>query len=352
MKNIFLIASLFILTACGGATTTETTEVTVNPALNAIVATYGEHTVLARDFLYTFRNNLSQEEQFLAQWLELDENQLQAHWQEIPSESSLTNMEILRQRSLEQALEQGTMLVIVNEANVGYDQELLAESMVELRLEIQSLDEMGMDGDQIFYDFYGMTTADFEYVQRNILLAVSYVDYLRENIEISDSEVIEHIQSNPQLGPMQARVVHVLISPNEDLTHEEASDIADEILQRINLGEDPRVLAAEYSDDPGSPDGFYEFPRGMMVPSFEEWAFNANPGDTGIVQSQFGFHVMYSEGHDTLEEILANNALSDELIQNIREDMTQERAIDTLMQMIEDSNIQWTVNEDILAQIS
>ena len=58
------------------------------------------------------------------------------------------------------------------------------------------------------------------------------------------------------------------------------------------------ALATENTQDPGSKDngGLYEnvYP-GQMVPSFNDWCFDEarKPGDTGIVESTYGYHVMF-----------------------------------------------------------
>lgn len=57
-------------------------------------------------------------------------------------------------------------------------------------------------------------------------------------------------------------------------------------------------LATNNSTDTGSKNngGLYEnIKQGQMVPSFNDWIFDINrkPGDTGIVQSSYGYHVMY-----------------------------------------------------------
>ena len=57
-------------------------------------------------------------------------------------------------------------------------------------------------------------------------------------------------------------------------------------------------LAAENSADTGSASngGLYEevYP-GQMVDAFDAWCFDAarQPGDTGIVKTEYGYHVMY-----------------------------------------------------------
>ncbi|MGP1544294.1 MAG: peptidylprolyl isomerase [Candidatus Fimenecus sp.] len=60
-------------------------------------------------------------------------------------------------------------------------------------------------------------------------------------------------------------------------------------------------LATNNSADTGSKNngGLYEnIKQGQMVPTFNDWIFDANrkSGDTGIIQSTYGYHVMYFVG--------------------------------------------------------
>ena len=93
-----------------------------------------------------------------------------------------------------------------------------------------------------------------------------------------------------------------------DASSEDAWDAA---LQKINeiyadWKEDPTedgfaVLASTRSDDPGSTDngGLYEgiYP-GQMVTEFNDWCFDParKAGDTDIVRTTYGYHVMYFSG--------------------------------------------------------
>ena len=62
--------------------------------------------------------------------------------------------------------------------------------------------------------------------------------------------------------------------------------------------DDFATLATEKSEDTGSASngGLYEevYP-GQMVDAFDAWCFDAarQPGDTGIVKTEYGYHVMY-----------------------------------------------------------
>ncbi len=105
-------------------------------------------------------------------------------------------------------------------------------------------------------------------------------------------------------------VRHILVTPDdvEGDTEEEkqtaAKSLADEIYAEYlkeSTEEKFSALAREYSSDPGSASsgGLYEGVReGDMVTEFNDWCFNVNrkPGDTDIVETQFGYHIMYFVG--------------------------------------------------------
>ncbi len=93
------------------------------------------------------------------------------------------------------------------------------------------------------------------------------------------------------------KISHILVKvePNEEAVIA-ATKTANEVLARIEKGEDFGELAKQFSDDPGSAArggslGLVQ--RGEFVKEFEEVAFNLKPGEiSGIVQSQFGLHII------------------------------------------------------------
>lgn len=81
------------------------------------------------------------------------------------------------------------------------------------------------------------------------------------------------------------------------------------------------ALANEYSDDTGSNEngGLYEnvYP-GAMVTNFNDWCFDESrqPGDTGVVETSYGYHVMYfvqTRDMTYRDLLIENDMLSEDL---------------------------------------
>ena len=87
----------------------------------------------------------------------------------------------------------------------------------------------------------------------------------------------------------QVRAAHILVK-----TQAEAQDI----YQQIMAGGDFAALARARSSCPSGRQGgdLGWFGRGQMVKPFEDVAFSHNPGDMTVVQTQFGWHVIYVTG--------------------------------------------------------
>ncbi|MCP4539497.1 MAG: hypothetical protein GY832_20365 [Chloroflexi bacterium] len=121
---------------------------------------------------------------------------------------------------------------------------------------------------------------------------------------ISDDMLMEALIERHSSPPVaeQVHAVHILV---------ETEETGQEVLDKLAEGEDFGALAAEYSTDPGSKDQGGDlgwFPRGMMVPPFEEAAFSLEPGETsGLVQSDFGYHIIHvvEKGEREMDPALA-----------------------------------------------
>jgi peptidyl-prolyl cis-trans isomerase D len=101
--------------------------------------------------------------------------------------------------------------------------------------------------------------------------------------------------------PEQARSRHILIKVDAgaDAKADAAAKAkAEALLKQIQGGANFAELAKQNSDDPGSKDNGGELPfaqRGTMVPEFDKAIFTQKIGDTQIVKSQFGYHIVQVE---------------------------------------------------------
>ena len=124
-------------------------------------------------------------------------------------------------------------------------------------------------------------------LQHARVLAQKYaVDNLQAKMKASEDEVTQYLAQHPELD-----------------SDKKQREKAEEVLQRVRNGEDFAKLAKEFSSDPGSKDKGGDlgwFGSGQMVPEFEKAAFALKPGEvSGVVQSQFGFHIIKLEERKT-----------------------------------------------------
>lgn len=153
-------------------------------------------------------------------------------------------------------------------------------------------------------------------------------------------------------------VRHILIMPEKDESGKasdeawaEAEKKANEVYAEYLAGETTEEafaeLAKKYSEDGNaSVGGIYEnVYKGQMVTPFENWCFDEarKAGDTGIVETSFGYHIMYyiGEGDNNLvslvQPVLAEEIFSEWVMEN-RENLEVEYLdiFETVGKMIDD----------------
>ena len=112
---------------------------------------------------------------------------------------------------------------------------------------------------------------------------------------------------------------HILLNTDSFESEEAAKARAEELLAQWTSGaataESFAEMANEYSEDEGSNTngGLYEnVAQGDMVDAFDAWLFEEGrkAGDSGIVQSEFGYHIMYLDSFGMKAwEVQADSAL-------------------------------------------
>lgn len=146
-------------------------------------------------------------------------------------------------------------------------------------------------------------------VQAEIALTVERIlsaRILEQRVQAQDEPDWEALardtyRSNPERfqAPERMRASHILLGL-EERSEEEALELAHELIQRVEDGEDFEALAREYSDDAsvsrdGGDLGF--FAREQVAPEFADAAFALRePGElSDPVETDFGVHVIRLE---------------------------------------------------------
>ncbi len=95
-------------------------------------------------------------------------------------------------------------------------------------------------------------------------------------------------------------------NPEVTRTKEEAEAKANELLKEARKsGVVFSELARDNSDGPSAPNGgdLGYFQRGVMVPEFNDFAFDSNVGSIGLVETDFGFHVIKVDDKEDVVQI-------------------------------------------------
>lgn len=152
---------------------------------------------------------------------------------------------------------------------------------------------------QAFYEansarFQTEESVALEYVEVQLADIAGTVDVDEEALRTFYEANLERFQTAEE-----RRSRHILIAVNGDRDEAAAEQLAGELADRLQAGEDFAALASEYSDDPGSASDGGELGwagRGVFVPEFEETLFNLDEGQVSPpVRTQFGFHLIQLE---------------------------------------------------------
>ena len=161
-------------------------------------------------------------------------------------------------------------------------------------------------------------------LMRENLVAQAQLGRIEKGITLTDADLQKAYDAKKNEYE-QVKASHILVafkgSPaaqagKKELTEDEAKAKAEDLRKQITAGAKFEDLAKKESDDTasGSRGGdLGAFHRGQMVEEFEKAAFGAKPGEVvGPVRTQFGFHLIKVESHDTTPLTEVKEALEKE----------------------------------------
>ena len=284
---------------------------------DAVVATMGEYTLTNRQLQIYYWREISQQAYQLAMYGYLDPYQgLDTQIYSQTEGATLT----WQHAFLQSALNIWRQEQLLAGAAVKEGVEVSAEDAEQLATLTESLNaqavEAGLaDGQALIADVVGANVSLEDYANfcENNALANAY--YLARNDALSPTqEELEAYYAENEAAFAEAGMTkelsyvdarHILLSIGDSTTDEDwencrkkAQEVLDTWLAGEKTEESFAALANEHSTDPGSntTGGLYEgFTPGTMVAEFNDWCFDESrqPGDYGLVKTQFGYHIMY-----------------------------------------------------------
>ena len=199
----------------------------------------------------------------------------------------------------------------------------------------------------------GATLQDYMSFQKMLMEGNLYYDTeydkLVPTMEELEAFFTEHEEEYAENGVARedkyVDVRHILLVPTESETDENGNTVyteaawaeceaaAQALLEQWKSGEATEesfaALATEKTEDPGSQEsgGLYEdVYKGQMVAEFEEWCFDESRavGDTGLVKTSYGYHIMYFVGSEPVWVSFAEQDYMMEKMNQMLEVLTQQ----------------------------
>lgn len=224
------------------------------------------------------------------------------------SENPQSVLDYVKQLALSQAIEVEYMLQEAQKNGFKPEQKEMDENWATMEQNIISAaTTYEMDVDDFCKQSFGTNLKKLKPLFMDAFIAQKYRESQISEVAVDETKLAAFYEENKASFDFNT-VRHILITlaqDAEDAVVQEKQKLAQDILDRVNKGEDFAALALEFSEDDGSKanGGVYDvYQSTNFVPEFKEWAFASKAGDTGIVQSTYGFHVMKLDAvYDTLE---------------------------------------------------
>jgi len=213
-----------------------------------------------------------------------------------------TNEDKMRKQAVEQAI--GAKLLLQEAARLDLQ---VPTNLIDRKIQ-PIIEQSG--GADIFAQRLQENGITEEQLRENIAEGCK-VDLLIERIceglsDPTEEEMQEFFENNKEhyVQPERVAASHILIRPASDSDQDRvvAESRLEGIAAEIQAGKDFGELASQHSECPsGKQQGgsLGWFSRGMMVPEFEEAAFNMAVGEiSDIIETQFGFHIIMKTAED------------------------------------------------------
>ena len=173
--------------------------------------------------------------------------------------------------------------------------------------------------------------------KKNLTILIADQAKLMQTLTPTDNELQAMYNLNKQQfqTPERVQVVHILVNTQGKTPAEDAKlkAKADDLLKQVRAGANITELVKKYSDDPGKAQNNGEYwvqQDSGMVPEFKAAAFRLKPGESDVVKTTYGYHVM---------KVLKHEAAHLKTFEEAKPDLTTQwrtQRVSNLMQQISD----------------
>ena len=238
----------------------------------------------------------------------------------------------ITQSLLDQTITEVLVLQKGREANITQNEQALATQFESLKAQRADIPPDGLK----------------EFLHQKLLVQTIIQQLVVARITVADADVraLYDQKKNELDEPEKVRASHILISVPADAAEADkaaARENISAILAKAQAGEDFAELAKQYSQCPSNQKGgdLGFFPRGVMVPAFENVVFTLAEGAVSdIVETPFGFHVIKVTGK-TAEREVTYDEVKDRLRQDLLNQKSNSEAQKWISTLRADADIQF-----------
>ena len=141
--------------------------------------------------------------------------------------------------------------------------------------------------------------------KRNLTILIADQNKLQSTVNPTDDQLrVAYNQDQAQFRiPETVKVRHILLKTQGKPASEDPKikAQAEDILKQVKAGANFAALVTKYSEDTASvaSGGVYSVQRnGQMVPEFENAAFSLKPGESTLIKTTYGYHIIQVMQHD------------------------------------------------------
>jgi len=242
--------------------------------------------------------------------------------------------EVAKTKALDEVQKFKIQLIKAKESGLKIDSTEKTDIIKKIDDQVKSIGSSQVDTQ--LKQTYGITLQQYKSIILDLNLVGKYSKQEEDKIQLTDADYQDAYKAIENADKVTVR--HILImtvdSSNNPLPQDkqdEAKKKAEDILAQVKAGGNMKDLASQYSEDPGSKDnaGQYTISKGEMVKEFEDWAFSAKPGDTGLIKSSYGYHVMQKPKFEDLKDGLKSDTLYSKYMNTI-EDLKKDPKFDII----------------------